>query len=99
MITIKKFTKKINKLGFKVKICDGIIKVMEDSPLDIMIAFISNKSEKVMNFYLYSYTKLDEYTKSKVFYLVTELARTPLKDRADEDRRRIKWTRFIPSPR
>lgn len=86
MIKIKEFIRKINELGFKVNVDDGIIKVVKDPFLPGVIAVISNGVEKMMDVNLYSYERLDEDTKTKVFDLVTELARTPIEDRKDEDK-------------
>lgn len=86
MIKIKEFTRKINELGFKVNVDDGIIKVVKDPFHPGVIAVISNGVEKMMDVNLYSYERLDEDTKTKIFDLVTELARTPIEDRKDEDK-------------
>lgn len=86
MIKIKEFTKKINELGFKVSVDDGIIKVLKDPFYPGVIAFVSNGVEKMMDVNFYYYERLDEDTKTKVFDLVTELARTSIEDRKDEDK-------------
>lgn len=86
MIKIKEFTKKINELGFKVKIDDEDVKIIANPSCYGLIAVVSNRFEKVIDVNLFGYHNLDEDTKSKVFDLVTELAGTPIKDRKDEDK-------------
>lgn len=95
MMKIKEFTRKINELGFEVNVDDGIIKVVKDPFYPRVIAVISNGVEKMMNVNFYFYERLDDDTKTKVFDLVTELARTPIKDREDEQRYFLKHKYLI----
>ena len=94
MIKIKEFTKKINELGFKVKIDDEDIKVLANPACYGVIAVVSNTCEKVMDVNLFAYRNLDEDIKSKVFDLVTELARTPIEDREEEKKFYLKHRYF-----
>lgn len=86
MMKIKEFTRKINDLGFNVDITNGNIEVIGNTPYYGFLAVVSNTVEKVMDVNLFGYRNLDEDMKTKVFELASELARTPIEDRKDEDK-------------
>lgn len=91
---IDEFAKKINELGFKVNVDDDIIEVIGNSSYYGVMAIVSNTLEKVMDLNLFLYHNLDEDTKSKVFDLVTELAKTPIEDREEEKKFYLKHKYF-----
>lgn len=90
------FKRDVEAMGFKIGICGGYIDVLDeyDEPL---LSVGTEYDFSICTDYS-KFDELDKDNKKELFYLAVELASTPLEDREDEKRYRLKLPFVKDSP-
>lgn len=86
----KEFVKRVEELGYEVKIRETNCKIFNN---DMAVGSVDNLTYMRMTNYCFEYGHLCDEDKEKLFDLMIEYAKTPIKDRKEEKKfyLRHKW--------